>query len=367
MGIKSRDVHQSCFNDPYVNFIVFFQRTDTLLFLYFGKRKRKKQLVFAMFSFFRRSKKDSESHGSKENKDKKNKDGCKENSASPSRKHKEMCKNNITMQNFESAPHSASVTSVLADATEVSCPNFPETASVSVSGGEPEKIDSNTTNETPIDKMMEWNNRKEVSSRANTYANMLRALESQKEPRENRGSGVKPCGHGTVAVLPKIPVLQANKRDDSNNTPPESPKPEVIRKLSDTAQSISAKEDKLRNAGQENGPVKNIFKRQTNNDTVTGIMKLRIDIPQTPPPADDVEKVTPPLEKLNITDAEKYVELFEKHGLISHFVAILLPDYEEFRGYFRTTLTLSLIHIVRPQYLILVYFQPIIATFYEGD
>lgn len=319
-----------------------------------------------MFSFFRRSKKDSESHGTKENKDKKNKDACKENSASPSRKHKEMCKNNITMQNFESAPHSASVTSVLGDATEVLCPNFSETESASVSGGEAEKIDSNATNETPTDKMMDWNtNRKEVSARANTYANMLRALESQKEPRESRGSGVKPCGHGTVAVQPKIPLPQASKRDEAS-TPPESPKPGVIRKLSGTAQSISAKEDKLRNAGQENGPVDNIFKRQANNDTVTGIMKLRIDIPQTPPPA-DVEKITPPLEKLNITDAEKYVQLFGKDGLISCFVAVLLPDYEEFWGYFRTTLTLSLIHIVRPQCLILVHFEPIIATFYEGD
>lgn len=296
--------------------------------------KEQPQFVFAMFSFFRRSKKDSESHGTKENKDKKNKDGCKENSASPSHKHKEMCKNNITMQNFESAPHSASVTSVLGDATEVSCPNFSETASASVSGGEAEKIESNATNETPSGKMMEWNNRKEVSSRANTYANMLRALESQREPRENRGSGVKPCGHGTVAVLPKIPILQASKRDDTN-TPPESPKPEVIRKLSDAAQSISAKEDKLRNAGQENGPVDNIFKRQANNDTVTGIMKLRIDIPQTPPPADDVEKVTPPLEKLNITDAEKYVELFEKHGLISHFVAFCCQIMKSFEAIFK--------------------------------
>lgn len=236
-----------------------------------------------MFSFFRRSKKEPDSPAKES---KRSKDASKENTASPAHKHKEMCKNNITIQNFESAPHSSSVT----DAAEVArCPETDDCASASA-----EKTETNATNESD----MEWNaNRKDVASRAQTYLNLVKTLEPP-HPNERRGSGVKPCGHGTVAVSPKIPWLQGGRRDNSS-TPPESPKPEAKRKLSDTFDAIPEKEDKLRKGDLDNGTPSELFKRQVNNDTVMGSMKLHVELPVEPP------KANPPAERVNITDSEK--------------------------------------------------------------
>lgn len=267
-----------------------------------------------MFSFFKRSKKDTETHnGPKENKDKKSKDkdSSKENTASPSRKQKEMCKNNSTPQNFESAPQCASVTNVPTVATEVAGPKTLEIVSASASGAkipaEVEIIDPNPTNETSdLQNTMEFNgsaSNRGVASRAQMYGNMLKSLEPI---REGRGGGVKPCGHGTVAVSPKIPILQAAKRDNSN-TPPESPKQELKFRLTSKpdqiSESISTKATELRKT-EESGTKDNLYKDM--NDTVTGVMKLRVDVPiiTTTPPIDDM---TPPINDTNITDAEKYV------------------------------------------------------------
>lgn len=272
-----------------------------------------------MFSFFRRSKKDTEAHnGSKENKDKrsKDKDSNKGSPVSPSRsKQKETCKNtsNSTTQNYESAPQYASVTSVPTVAAEIAGPKSLDSASAGVSGdnfhAEFEKIDTNPTNESSdLQNTMEYNgsasSNKGVATKTHNYANMLKALEPV---REGRGGGVKPCGHGTVAISPKIPILQAAKRDNSN-TPPESPKQELSRiKLTvaepdEMNESISAKVADLRKTEQENGTKDNLYI----NDTVTGVMKLRVDVPviTTTPPTD-----TPPINGINITDAEKYVIL----------------------------------------------------------
>lgn len=297
-----------------------------------------------MFSFFKRSKKDPETHhAAKENKDKKtkDKDSSKENNTAP-RKQKEMCKNNsATSHNFESAPQCASVTDVLTTATEVAGPKIFETVAASASSGatlpaEIETIDPNPTNET-----MEFNgsaSKRSVANKAQLYGNMLRTLEPV---REGRSGGVKPCGHGTVAVSPKIPIL-ATKRDNSN-TPPDSPKQELMRirltnnKPDEISETVPTKATELRKTDQESGTKDNLYKDI--NDTVTGVMKLRVEVPiiTTTPPVDDM---TPPID-INITDAEKYVIAKNSHGIV-------LLKYEELRAIFEYYLTLARLYSRAP-------------------
>lgn len=214
-----------------------------------------------MFSFFRKSKKDSDPG-------RKRKD--KESSASPARNHKETCKN---IQNGESAPQCANASVDPSVATEVPSRNPAETETASASGGEPET----KTNDDPMD----------VTSKVQTYANMLRTLDQPKEPRR-----VKPCGHGTVGIAPKTP-LPGGKRD-APETPPESPKPELRNKLPFYKSPGGAAEVLHKNSP----PKYELVRTQPINDTVTGVMKLRVDIPSSPPATPDS---TPPI------DAEKYV------------------------------------------------------------
>lgn len=230
-----------------------------------------------MFSFFRKSKKDSDSSAGGANK--KHKD--KENSASPARNHKEMCKNNITIQNVESAPQCANVSVVPSVATEVALPKTVEPETASESGGETEIAETKTKNDDPSE-----NATMSVSSKAQTYSNMLKET--------SRGGRVKPCGHGTIAVAPKIP-LPMNKRDNTD-TPPGSPKAEMRNKLPFYKPPNEVAKTELLH--KNNGlPKYELVKTQPMNDTVTGVMKLRVDIPSPPvtqsnstPPIDNAEK-----------------------------------------------------------------------------
>lgn len=209
-----------------------------------------------MFSFFRKSKKEPDSSGSssggggstKKHKDKET------NSASPARHHKEMCKN---IQNGECA----NVSVVPSVATEVSLPKTVETETAS---GENE---TKTTNDATMS----------VSSKAQIYASMLKTLDPPQKETTNKGGGggVKPCGHGTVAIAPKNPL--SNKRDHQA-TPPDSPKAEMRNKLP------FYKQPNETNTLHKNNcvPKYELVKTQPMNDTVTGVMKLRVDIPSSP-------------------------------------------------------------------------------------
>lgn len=213
-----------------------------------------------MFSFFKRSSSKKDPSDSC-NTNKKHKD----NSGSPARNPKEMCKN---IQNVECAPQCANV-SVTTEAQVA--PNNVET--VCVSGGE---IETNTRNDETSE-----NATMSVSSKAQGYASMLRSLD-QPNKETNRGGRVKPCGHGTVAVAPKIP-LQANKRDNAE-TPPDSPKAERNK-----LPFYKMQTEQLHNKNNSL-PKYELVKTQPVNDTVTGVMKLRVDIPTTPPPNENAEK-----------------------------------------------------------------------------
>lgn len=227
-----------------------------------------------MFSFFRKSKKDSDSISGGVNK--KHKD-----SASPARNHKDMCKNNITIENVESAPQCANVVATVA--TEVATLEQPESASATGIG---DTVNDETN--TKYDNTSE-NATMSVSSKAQTYTNMLR--------ESSRGGGVKPCGHGTIAIAPKVP-LSINKRD-TTDTPPGSPKAELRNKLPfyKTPNEIAKMELLHKNNGLQKYELVNT---QPMNDTVTGVMKLRVDIPSVP-------VMTPPDPNPPIDDADKYV------------------------------------------------------------
>lgn len=231
-----------------------------------------------MFSFFRKSKKDTDTNGSGSSK--KHKDTA---SASPVRNHKEMCKNNITIQNGESAPQCANVSVVSNVATEVALPKTVETETASVC-----ETETKTINDDPSE-----NATMSVSSKAQVYANMLRNLDPPKETKSGLGSaGVKPCGHGTVAIAPKVPLPVNNKRD----TPPGSPKAETRNKLP----FYKVPNESLHKTN--NLAKYELVKTQPVNDTVTGVMKLRVDIPS--PPTSVTSNATPPIETV---DSVKYV------------------------------------------------------------
>lgn len=137
-----------------------------------------------MFSFFRRSKKD----------DKRYKDADKERAPTPTL---DMCKNN----KVEDA--------VVPTTSEFGLREAPPNATVT---SEVRKLDEkNDSNETMCENACPSAPTGPIS-----YANILK-----KPERESRGLSVKPCGHGTTAISPSVPIL-ANKRDP--NTPPSSPK-----------------------------------------------------------------------------------------------------------------------------------------------
>lgn len=247
-----------------------------------------------MFSFFRKSKKETESHGSSK---KHNKDNGISNALPDARIHKEMCKNNITIENVESAPQCANNVSVVSNvATDVASSSAlltnsveqTENASSVLSGSENETKTINNNDPTTMS----------VSSKAQVYANMLRTIDSSPPPRESKG-GVKPCGHGTVAIAPKIP-LAINRRENPIS-PPDSPKAEYRNKLPLFYKSPNefGKNEMLHNRNNNSAPKYELVNTQPMNDTVTGVMKLRVDIP----PVNPTTTTPPPVG----VDSEKYV------------------------------------------------------------
>ncbi|XP_044258104.1 protein FAM184A-like isoform X1 [Tribolium madens] len=152
-----------------------------------------------MFSFFRRSKKES---------DRKYKDA----DASPTL---DMCKNNKVED------------IVVPTTSEIGLREIPTNAVIS-----DEKNDSNETmceNTAPI-----------------SYAHVVK-----KPEREWRGVCVKPCGHGTTAISPSVPIL-VGKRD--TNTPPSSPKLD-LKKTTKVEQQNSS--DKSPTESSANSPLVN--------------------------------------------------------------------------------------------------------------
>lgn len=209
-----------------------------------------------MFSFFRKSKKDNEK--------KKESQAVKE--ATGSVQGKDVCKNNLqtTIQKseiaYESAPNSL--------------PNYPSECELrkNVSNAPSivetvyEKIDANSDTKST--------NNSAGSPSPDIIATMWDSGASKPVVSERRGSCVKPCGHGTTAITPRIPVITGPR--SNNSSPSASPILEIRRQF-----RIKG----IENVGVTEEP--DVKKPKVNDDTdtdteehtVTASVKLQLDIP----------------------------------------------------------------------------------------
>lgn len=154
-----------------------------------------------MFSFFKRSKKETES---KENKEKRANEYYED--ALPTL---DMCKNKAEISPQGGKQQSSIVLPEIA---------VWESGAILVSGD----VVSETNDASNLSSENLQNESMNRGNVAFTYANMLRKSELAKE---GKSQSVKPCGHGTVAIAPRVPPSAA--RRENNATPPDSPKTDV--------------------------------------------------------------------------------------------------------------------------------------------
>lgn len=169
-----------------------------------------------MFNFFKRSKKDPEAGSSKDNREKRIKqDVVEENRTSPVRGRKDMCKNKTTtVQKVESAPQGGCETSPSFTTESGLRENIIE-KSAPVSSGDEVTASAHKNDPNPP-------NSDANSANADTAEAINIKMFKKPEAEVKNTRNVKPCGHGTVAIQPRIPIL-INRRENSV-TPPESPK-----------------------------------------------------------------------------------------------------------------------------------------------
>ncbi|KAF7285420.1 hypothetical protein GWI33_010669 [Rhynchophorus ferrugineus] len=165
-----------------------------------------------MFSFFRKSKRDDGGSGRKnKDKDASVRDrNLKESGDCPADDKRKMCKNN-----------QPSTPELALDIDAIPLPKNIVNAAKTISCEAATFYEKN--NEPTDTKMSEP-----------TLINGLRVPENKVV--ERRGSNVKPCGHGTTAIAPRIPVQGTVKKDVS--TPPASPVMEVRKTLKFTVNDI---------------------------------------------------------------------------------------------------------------------------------
>lgn len=253
-----------------------------------------------MFSFFKRTRKDQESNGIKD-KDKKSKEknSTKDDNASPTSVPKDMCKNKLT-QKSESALQSGNINvtpNIVPESRlrENGIETVRATSSDEVTAKNEKKV--TVTNETiepnlpktsntasfseTTKKSMEVSQNGPVKHSPSPVTSYASAVKNEIQQRRN---SVKPCGHGTVAIAPRIPS-PSNKRDMGSDTPPSSPdlnlgaKPKY-RRVHSYEHSPPDKQhnlDKLKNgrAPHIDDPI---------SDTVRAAIKLKVDLPLSKPP-----------------------------------------------------------------------------------
>lgn len=219
-----------------------------------------------MFNFFRKSKKDG---------DKKNKDATKESptlikeGASTCVQGKDVCKNNI--QKVE----------IALETETKSLPNYSSESGL-------EKNVSNATSATGISQEKNHSSSELpiVSPNPDIIATMcdksaLKKIETMVPIIERRSSSVKPCGHGTTAISPRIPILTGSR---SNNTSPSSSPILEIRKQF----RITAIENLCAPIEETKEIKKNGWKDEAHTDdeqeqnTLKASMKLHVNLPTSP-------------------------------------------------------------------------------------
>lgn len=239
-----------------------------------------------MFNFFKRSKKDPDASTSRETtRDKKSKEKDVKNT-SPQlalnnyyNKKDIMYKNNLPIEKlFESAPQQSGYETSPKILTEFELrENNKKSAIVTgalVKPGDDDDDDHNnhdtnseTTNTgttTPAEDSEEDKSEMDAKQINFNGAGVRRYDVVVKENRNSRN--VKPCGHGTVAIQPRIPILTA--RRDSSGTPPESPKSDVRNPLK------KCKNDDQIDESSDNN-------RNNKAETVSASMKIKLNLPNT--------------------------------------------------------------------------------------
>lgn len=124
-----------------------------------------------------------------------------------------------------------------------------------------EKIDANSRSANPDAPATMCDDNATTLNANTSHANMLKKPEPMVE---RRGSGVKPCGHGTTAIAPWVAVL--GHRNDNACTPPSSPVLEAKKALKVVQNGLAG------NASKE---------EKDEKDTVTASMKLHVNLPIT--------------------------------------------------------------------------------------
>lgn len=203
-----------------------------------------------MFSFFKRAKKEPGESGTSP-KEKRVKDKAKDSAAVASKPDStvSMCKNNSGQrtESVETSPKSASSESRL---PEIASGNAVVTA-------KSEHSEPNVISNFPSDVAMESRRSLPIS-----YANVV-----SKPSR----SGVKPCGHGTVAIAPKVPDF-VGKRELC--TPPSSPEMGSQPKYSKVGTRAASND--LDNAAN----TVHLKQNGLASDTVRGALKLQFEVPK---------------------------------------------------------------------------------------
>ncbi|KAJ8961883.1 hypothetical protein NQ318_021501, partial [Aromia moschata] len=92
---------------------------------------------------------------------------------------------------------------------------------------------------------------------------------------ERRGSCVKPCGHGTVAIAPYVPLI-GSKRENAG-TPPSSPVAELKRPF--RISQLNAIQEKASPADADRDREEAVNGTKDDRNTVTASMKLHVNLP----------------------------------------------------------------------------------------
>ncbi|XP_018331433.1 protein FAM184A-like isoform X2 [Agrilus planipennis] len=155
-----------------------------------------------------------------------------------------------------------------------------ETSDCSVSVENEQKI-TKTIETDPDASDMEVPAKTTPESAVNVHTTPFSYASILKTPEKKISHSVKPCGHGTLAVSPRIPV-QYGKRNDIK-TPPPSPELGVRPKFSRS----SSKDDNSGQSDSEGGKSETRAKiKDDGRDTVTGVMRVRFDLPKCQVSAD---------------------------------------------------------------------------------
>lgn len=240
-----------------------------------------------MFSFFKKAKKDSESNGSSKEKKSKEKVLFKDLGILSTGVGKEMCKNK-TLETG-SASQSGNISVIPGGRSEFELlqneNDLPEVQSDDLIAKTSKTVNAaNERNETNLietipdlcnflsNSVEDMEGRQSVNNNATkqipapitSYANALR------NDTQQRRISVKPCGHGTVAIAPKIPIKR-----EQHITPSSSP------------ELSSGAKPKYRRVHSDELPLSNFKKGAKNkrgddesfSSTIKSVMQLRVELP----------------------------------------------------------------------------------------